>query len=177
MNRLNILVEDSGRALHTVSDSSFLPSISAGRKSDINVVRSAVLTNGVVCAWTRTLQTFLQFHLLGASYQWALPDLVFFWKSCARSSSSLNHQCCDADFLFSRPSSWPLWIITSCSPSFLYLWFMTLKKCSHVSSLKCCVWASHLLQQPWALQHMHAGQHAAAWTERLVILQRGDGAN
>lgn len=69
MNRFNISVEDSGRASHAVSDSSFLPSISAGRKSDINVVRSAVLTNCVVCAGTRTLQTFLQFHLLSASHQ------------------------------------------------------------------------------------------------------------
>lgn len=45
MNRFNISVEDSGRALHAVSDWSLLPSISAGLKSDINVVRSAVLAN------------------------------------------------------------------------------------------------------------------------------------
>lgn len=45
MNRFNISVEDSGCVLHAVSDWSLLPSISSGRKSGINVVRSAVLAN------------------------------------------------------------------------------------------------------------------------------------
>lgn len=77
MNRFIISVEDSGRASHAASDSSFFPSISAGRKSDINVVRSAVLTSCVVCTRTRSLQTFLQFHLLSASHQWTLQALAF----------------------------------------------------------------------------------------------------
>lgn len=182
MNRFNISAEDSGRALHAVSDSSILPSISAGRKSGRSAVRSAVLTNCCLHMDQKFADVFASsvLHINGRFQPWFF--FFFFWWSCTRSSSSSNPRCCAADVCF--PWGQFVTLVNNYEPqSFSFFFFFA----SLIHDLKELqpIWVHYNVVfgllvsclQPWALPHMHAGQHAAVLSWRLVITHREDGAN